>query len=36
MKDEKVWDYTKCQIGHPCNECTDTYNFKKKEPYNAK
>ena len=21
MKDEKVWDYSDCQIGHPCFNC---------------
>ena len=21
MKDEKVWDYSECQIGHPCFNC---------------
>ena len=30
MKDEKVWDNSQCQIGHPCNECTDTCSFKIK------
>ena len=28
MKDEKVWDYSQCQIGHPCDKCTDTCSFK--------
>ena len=30
MKDEEVWDMSKCQIGHPCTECTDTCSFKIK------
>ena len=21
MKDENTWDFTHCQIGHPCNNC---------------
>jgi len=21
MKDEKVWDYSHCQIGQPCDHC---------------
>jgi len=28
MKDEKVWDYSHCQIGHPCSECDDICTFK--------
>ena len=24
MKDEKVWDYSQCQIGHPCDTCDPT------------
>lgn len=30
MKDEKVWDYSQCQIGHPCYGCTDKCTFYKK------
>ena len=30
MKDEKVWDYSQCQIGHPCERCTNTCSFKIK------
>lgn len=28
MKDEKVWDYSQCQIGHPCSKCDDICTFK--------
>ena len=28
MKYEPVWDYSECQIGHPCNKCVDTCSFK--------
>ena len=28
MKDEKVWDYSQCQIGHPCDACVETCTFK--------
>ena len=30
MKDEKLWDYSQCQIGHPCTNCIDTCSFKIK------
>ena len=30
MKDEKVWDYSHCQIGHPCSHCLDSCTFKIK------
>lgn len=36
MKDEKVWDYSQCQIGHPCKECTDTCSFKIETQENNK
>ena len=29
MKDEKVWDYSICNIGHPCQECIKKCSFKK-------
>jgi hypothetical protein len=28
MKDEKVWDYSDCQIGHPCNKCIKECTFR--------
>ena len=34
MKDEKVWDMSECQIGHPCTECTDTCSFKIRKDNN--
>ena len=30
MKDERVWDYSHCQIGNPCSCCVDTCSFKIK------
>ena len=29
MKAKELWDYSHCQIGHPCELCTDTCSFKK-------
>jgi hypothetical protein len=29
MINEKAWDYSICNIGHPCKECTDTCSFRK-------
>ena len=29
MKDEKAWDYSQCQIGHPCKKCDDVCSFRK-------
>ena len=29
MKDERVWNFSQCLIGHPCNQCDDTCSFKK-------
>ena len=29
MKDERVWDYTKCLIGGPCIECIPECSFRK-------
>ena len=29
MKDETVWDYSICNIGHPCSKCIDSCSFKK-------
>lgn len=29
MKDEKVWDYSDCQIGHPCNNCIKECTFRR-------
>jgi len=28
MKDEKVWDFSQCQIGHPCSACINTCSFR--------
>ena len=28
MKDEKVWDYSDCQIGHPCKNCDIKCTFR--------
>ena len=28
MKDEKVWDYTKCNIGGPCTICEKNCAFR--------
>ena len=28
MKDERVWDFSECQIGHPCDACVDTCSFR--------
>ncbi len=28
MKDEKVWDYSKCNIGHPCSKCIKKCSFR--------
>ena len=30
MKNERVWDYSYCQIGKPCSCCVDTCSFKVK------
>ena len=27
MKDERVWDYSHCQIGKPCNTCAPECTF---------
>ena len=27
MKDKRVWDYSHCQIGHPCNVCDQSCTF---------
>lgn len=27
MKYESVWDYSHCQIGHPCNTCDQSCTF---------
>ena len=29
MKDEKVWDYSYCLIGAPCNTCIKTCTFHR-------
>lgn len=34
MKDEAAWDYSLCQIGHPCDKCTDTCSFKIRKEHN--
>ena len=34
MKDEKVWDYSYCLIGSPCNICIDTCTFRKESNMN--
>lgn len=28
MKYEKAWDYSHCNIGHPCEHCDDTCTFR--------
>ena len=28
MKDEKVWDYSYCLIGGPCNNCDKQCTFR--------
>lgn len=28
MKDEKVWDYSICNIGHPCTHCIKECTFR--------
>ena len=28
MKDETVWDFSECQIGHPCTNCTNDCTFR--------
>ena len=28
MKDERVWDFTECQIGHPCTNCANDCTFR--------
>jgi len=28
MKDETVWDYSDCQIGHPCKNCDKECTFR--------
>ena len=28
MKDEKIWDYSKCNIGNPCEKCIETCTFR--------
>lgn len=34
MKDEKVWDYFDCQIGHPCTNCISSCTFKIRKDKN--
>lgn len=29
MKDEKWWDYSHCNIGHPCLKCIKTCTFRR-------
>ena len=29
MKDEKIWDYSHCNIGHPCDKCDEFCTFNK-------
>ena len=29
MKDANFWNFTNCQIGHPCINCTSTCSFQK-------
>ena len=29
MKDEKIWDYSHCNIGHPCDRCDEFCTFNK-------
>jgi hypothetical protein len=28
MKEKTVWDFSHCNIGHPCKECVETCSFK--------
>jgi hypothetical protein len=28
MKNEKVWDYSICNIGHPCTNCIKECTFR--------
>jgi hypothetical protein len=28
MKDETIWDYSNCQIGHPCSKCIKLCTFR--------
>ena len=28
MKDENTWDYSDCNIGHPCQNCDDICTFR--------
>lgn len=28
MKDENTWDYTDCNIGHPCQHCDNICTFR--------
>ena len=28
MKDERVWDFSDCQIGHPCINCDIKCTFR--------
>jgi hypothetical protein len=28
MKDERVWDMSICNIGHPCTNCIKTCTFR--------
>jgi len=28
MKDEKIWDYSICNIGHPCTNCDKKCTFR--------
>lgn len=28
MKDEKIWDYSICNIGHPCTNCIKECTFR--------
>ena len=34
MKDDKVWDYSDCQIGHPCKNCISKCAFKIRKDEN--
>ena len=36
MKDERFWDYSDCQIGHPCNTCEIKCTFRLVEDVEKK
>jgi hypothetical protein len=34
MKDERVWDMSICNIGHPCTNCINSCTFKIRKDKN--